>query len=536
MANKQEIIIRYFRDNQTQRKISRELGVGRKTVRGYIREYEKAKTKLEKQNGKPLEGFIEALVGSPHYDTSKRIKRRLTTEIAEQIDAYLEKNRKKRSEGLGKQQMKKIDIMEALHEQGHQIGYTTICNYIVDKEQRRREAYIRQAYEPGQVCEFDWAEVKLNIAGQRRICQLATFTAANSNYRWACLFYRQDTLSFQQAHADFFAHLDGVYYEMVYDNMRVVIRRFVGLTEKEPTEGLLGLSMYYQFGFRFCNVRRGNEKGHVERSVEYIRRKAFARRDSFDSLEQANEYLLEVCRDLNRRTQIGKGKSAEELLAGERPYLTACPVVPFECAVWQSLRVDKYSTVSLGTNHYSAPEVLVGRMVDVKVYPSRLVMYYQKEQVCQHERRFTPHGWYIHLAHYLTTLERKPGALAGSVALQQADAGLRRIYESYFQDRSREFIQLLHYRRDKQLSVDKVETTIRELHKLSLRDISLDKIKVLCEQSCSAQPPKGGDQTNGAIEQASKVQLAEVAKLLNPLDMQLSNGLNPIVQPQNNAS
>ena len=34
--------------------------------------------------------------------------------------------------------------------------------------------------------------------------------------------------------------------------------------------------MYYQFGFRFCNVRKGNEKGHVERSVEYIRRKAFA--------------------------------------------------------------------------------------------------------------------------------------------------------------------------------------------------------------------------------------------------------------------
>ncbi len=102
------------------------------------------------------------------------------------------------------------------------------------------------------------------------------------------------------------------------------------------------------------------------------------------------------------------------------------------------------------------------------------------------------------------------------MALQQADAGLRRIYESYFQERPKEFIELLHYRRDKQLSVDKVEATIGELHKLSLRDISLDKIKVLCEQACWTQPPKGGTQANGAIEQASIVQLAEVAKLLNP--------------------
>ena len=113
MVNKQEIIIRYFRDNESQREISRELGVGRNTVRRYIREYEKAKSKLEKQTGKPLEGFIEDLVGAPEYDTSKRINRRLTREMADRIDAYLEQNRQKRSEGLRKQQMKKIDILSA---------------------------------------------------------------------------------------------------------------------------------------------------------------------------------------------------------------------------------------------------------------------------------------------------------------------------------------------------------------------------------------------------------------------------------------
>ena len=57
---------------------------------------------------------------------------------------------------------------------------------------------------------------------------------------------------------------------MVYDNMRVTVRRFVGLTPKEPTTALTELSIYYGLKRRFCNIRRWNGKGHVELSVEYI--------------------------------------------------------------------------------------------------------------------------------------------------------------------------------------------------------------------------------------------------------------------------
>ncbi len=57
--------------------------------------------------------------------------------------------------------------------------------------------------------------------------------------------------------------------------MRVSVSKFVGTYETEPTRALLDLRGYYQFSHRFCNAYRGNEKGHVERSVEYIRRKTF---------------------------------------------------------------------------------------------------------------------------------------------------------------------------------------------------------------------------------------------------------------------
>src|SRR5439155_15395148 len=112
---------------------------------------------------------------------------------------------------------------------------------------------------------------------------------------------------------------------MVYDNMRVAIARFVGKTEKTPTEGLLQLSRWYQFQWRFCNIGKGNEKGHVERSVEYVRRKAFGFKDRFESFAEAHQYLQERVTELNARPASGNQLSPNEKLEMERKGLYAHP-------------------------------------------------------------------------------------------------------------------------------------------------------------------------------------------------------------------
>src|SRR6056297_3178014 len=104
--------------------------------------------------------------------------------------------------------------------------------------------------------------------------------------------------------------------------MKVAVARFVSKTEKIPTEDLLKISMYYGFKYRFCNTRRGNEKGHVERSVEYIRRKVFSKKDKFKTLEEANNYLEKELEKLNSKKQKRKdNKSAKEILKEEITYL-----------------------------------------------------------------------------------------------------------------------------------------------------------------------------------------------------------------------
>lgn len=73
---------------------------------------------------------------------------------------------------------------------------------------------------------------------------------------------------------------------MVYDNMRVPIRKFAR-EEKEHTQTLFRMSNFYLYHYRFCNARSGREKGHVERSVEYVRRKAFSINLHYTTLAEA---------------------------------------------------------------------------------------------------------------------------------------------------------------------------------------------------------------------------------------------------------
>jgi hypothetical protein len=269
--------------------------------------------------------------------------------------------------------------------------------------------------------------------------------------------------------------------------MKVAVKRFVG-TEKEPTEGLLQLSIYYGFHYRFCNVRSGNEKGHVERSVDVVRRKAFAFRDTFETLDDANVYLLEVCSKLNSKPQDARnGQSAMACLKQEHASLLALPPM-FDAARTVHARVDKYATVIVDQNHYSVPDRLVGELVMVKIYSSRIQCFHEDVKVAEHKRLVGSHQWRLELEHYLKTLKKKPGALAGSLALQQADQKIKMIYETYYIKREKDFIELMQYMRDG-ATLAKVERSIAELCAIHPSHVTTDKIKILCAKSQELSPP-----------------------------------------------
>jgi len=512
LIDKQKIIISYYREGKPQRQIERETGINRKTIRRYIRGYEKKKNILLKSRDSDNSELIDDIVEKPKYDTSKRYKVKLTDEIISRIKFYLKQNEEKRATGRSKQQKKKIDILGALHDEGFEIGYTTVCNAIKYIDRKKKEAYIRQQYCPGESAEFDWGEVKLVIAGKLKIFQMSIFTTAKGDYRSGDIYYSQKTECFLDTHANFFSEVGGSYKEMVYDNSRVAVAKFVGRYEKKPTEALLKLSLYYGFKFRFCNNYRANEKGHVERSVEYIRRRIFSKKDEFASIEEARSYFKKELDRLNRLPQVlNGGKSAYEMLASEKDHLL--PEMPrYDTARAAEPRADKYSTVMVDSCHYSVPDSLVGQFIFVKVYPEKIICYHDTKEVARHKKRNSRHQWFIDISHYVNTLKSKPGALRRSVALAQIKPVLKDIYQRYYRGAEKAFIELLELISEE--GMEKIKDAIKALVKIGPNSVETEKIKTIVKRN-TAVPEDIKSISASATKASSREIMAELDRILN---------------------
>ncbi|WP_067510291.1 hypothetical protein [Actinoplanes sp. TFC3] len=114
-----------------------------------------------------------------------------------------------------------------------------------------------------------------------------------------------------------------------------------------------------------------------------------------------------------------------EHFAVERPLLAPLPDEAFETGTWLTPHVDRFSQVTVRTNRYSVPVRLVGRQVRVHLHASDLVIYDGRNPVARHERLMAKSRSRLNLDHYLEALLRKPGALPGATALEQARAAGR---------------------------------------------------------------------------------------------------------------
>ena len=429
-------VIKLHERGESFRSIEKILGINRKTIAKYCNEYDEEINKLNKNN-EDIKEIQERIVSKPKYNTSNRKSRKYNNEIDKSLESILELEREKDKKlGRHKQSLTKQQMYDLIIDEGFDIGKSTIYKKINEKILKSKECFIRQEYDFGDRLEFDFGEVKLMLGGKKYKYYMAVFSSPAADFRWSYLYKTQNKEVFMDAHIRFFEMMGGVYKEVVYDNMRNVVTKFLGKNEKVLNEDLIKMSLYYGFDVNVTNAFSGNEKGHVEGSVKLIRQEIFAGKYIFRSEVDVKEYLNHKLIGMNENSKIEEEK---ELLLPYKPKLDLADI--------RVVTINKYSFARILNNSYSVPDYLVGKKINAKIYYDKIKFYSNNHFICEHKKIDGSNETSIDIRHYLKTFEKKPGAIRNSLALKSMPR-LKTIYDIHFKAKQREFIELLNKYKD----------------------------------------------------------------------------------------
>jgi transposase len=436
-------IIELKEEGHSNREVSRRTGYDRDTVSKYWNEYRR---RLQSLGGI---GADKRAIQDSLFETPKRISApRTRTKYTEEVDARVkeilrEEERKTRTLGsTHKQKRTNRQIHEKLMDEGFDVSEATINLALARIRKRSKEVFVRQQYDLGDRLEYDFGEVQLVLNGIVKTCHMAVLSSNGGGFRWLYLYSNQKKAVFLDSHVRFFEMMGGSYYEIVYDNMRNVVKKFIGKNEKELNDDLLKMSAYYGFKINVTNCFKGNEKGHVESSVKILRNQIFAEHYTFNTLEDAQEFAYSRLIKLNEGSRMEEEK---QRLLSYRP--------PLELADLSAPKVDTCSMISVDTVKYSVPEHLVGKQVAVKKYHDEIRVFFDTEEVCRHKRKKGNGKMEVNIYHYLNTLYRKPGAIRNSIALKSIPR-LKAVFDTYYSKQPKKFIEL--FMENKELPIDEI--------------------------------------------------------------------------------
>jgi transposase len=270
-------------------------------------------------------------------------------------------------------------------------------------------ATVRFETEPGEQAQVDYGQLQVFIGEQLETVHLFVFTLGYSRRLFTRGYRNEKLATLLDGHERAFRWFGGVTLSCLYDNPRTLV---LGRSDSKVLwhQSFEDFARYYGFTPRACQPYRARTKGKVESGVKYVKRNALAGR-RFCSWEELNGWLerwsVEVA-DLRIHGTTHErplDRFAREQLTplGSRP--------PYRYEREQIRRVANDALVAVGAVRYSVPVEYVGLDVSVQESAEHLEFFHQAKLVARHPKA-ARHSVVMDPEHYAGLLR-----VSGRVAL-----------------------------------------------------------------------------------------------------------------------
>ncbi len=363
------------------RKIAREMGVDRKTVRRYLEAIEEAgigdATEVDES---VLAGLAQAVQGRPPVEPSEPWQALMGQRA--QIEAWLE----------GDKPLRLVRVHELLERKGVAVGYTTLRRF-AHKElgwEQRPPTVLLADPPPGQEAQVDfglmgWVQ---DATGRRRKLYALLVTLSYSRYQFVYPSWEQTTEAVIDGLDGAWALFEGVVQRIVPDNTTAMVLR------ASPTEPEFNRSFREYADARGllvdpARVRKPQDKGRVENQVPYVRERWFAGETFPGEIERIREHAQRWCCEVAGRRIHGTTRRVPQQVyrEQEKPHMQPAPTEPFDIPQWTEAKVHPDHHVQVNKALYSLPTRYIGRTVKVRSDRQTVKMYLSHELVKMHARQ-----------------------------------------------------------------------------------------------------------------------------------------------------
>lgn len=311
-------------------------------------------------------------------------------------------------------------------EHGAEVAEGTVRSYVAEvrKELGKgvTQVTITQIHKPGDEAEVDFGEFYVWLAGTWTKLFLFVMRLSASGKAFHVAFANQAQEAFLEGHVRAFSHFGGVPRRIRYDNLKAAVISVLLGRERLENDSFIALRSHYGFDSFFClpGVGGAHEKGGVEGEIGRFRRNHLSPVPRVGCLSELNAYIAS-CDERDDDRHIGSRRATVGAdFTCEAKVLLALPTDGFDTSRRLGCRVDSKARVCVRQNHYSVPARLVGKRVEVRLDADSVIVVDGGTVIAHHERSAHRGEEFYVLDHYLEVLQRKPGALLGSSALDQA--------------------------------------------------------------------------------------------------------------------
>jgi transposase len=353
------------------KRIARELGLSRNTVRRYLR-------------------------GGPAAEVQERPSAR-RLDGAARLDAV------ELFEGVAEGNA--VVVAEMLAERGIEASVRTVQRAVAD---RRREqvaaalATVRFETAPGRQMQIDFGERRVWIAGEQVTVHFLAAVLSFSRRIFVKAFLHERQGEWLDGIAGAFHHFGGVPAEVLGDNSRCLV---VGRNREAQTvifhPAYLAFCRDWDVQPRACQPYRARTKGKTESGVKYVKRNAIAGRQ-FDSFAHLEAHLGEWQLGADQRVHgTTHERPTERFERDERQALRPLPARPLPTHGRRlQRRVANDALIDIDTVRYSVPHRLVRDHVEAIVTATEVRVYHGPDLVAVHARSQEPHAHVIDPAHF----------------------------------------------------------------------------------------------------------------------------------------